>query len=268
MMFGVMADRMTAVEKLATAAAPPPVAPSAQARASASRTVESDGDITSPDVDRLRVKRNKGRRVRIQEESEESEEDYTPRPKKTKGKKNHKSGRYWVEDGDVVHTTPWPNQEVCDLATGRHPSPDDLTIAQFCFGFLTLNEKAEESLRPHRQAVLLEVLQDAQQYRWEVVRGAHFAFLDRIEQDTTTWDNLAVRNEMRRMLIWTQPREAPVAAVTAPAWAASASAPTARKPGPAKGKPHCSYCFTKIQRKFPHTVAECRTKKADARAGN
>ena len=147
-----------------------------------------------------------------------------------------------------------------NLATGKHPEPDELSFAEFMYGYVVISMKAEPAIRPHRDAVLLEMLQDAQEYTWEAIRRAHFAFLEKIEHETSTWDNVVDRQELRRMLVWRHR--------LAPARAVSAAAPTASKPGPTKSKSHCSYCFTNSNRKFYHALADCRTKKAATLSGN
>ena len=224
------------------------------------KLVVSEEDSTDDHVEQLRSRRRASRR-RAQEE-EDTEEDYSPPPKRSKGKKILKGGRKWNEEGEITYSTPWPNQEVVNLATGKHPDPEELTFSEFLYGYVVVSTKADSAERPHRDAILLEILQDSQKYTWEAIRSAHFTLLEKIEHETCTWSDVHVRQELRRMLIWDHRLEGPVAAVAAPA-----AGPRAVRQ-PAKSKTHCSFCFAKHSKKFYHTLADCRTKKAASLAGN
>ena len=149
-----------------------------------------------------------------------------------------------------------------DLLTGKHPDPDALTFSEFLCGYVVVSIQCDTADRPHRDAVLLEIVQDSRRYKWEAIRAAHFAFLEKIEQETCQWSDVAVRQELRMLLIWDHR--------LAPARAVSAAASTSSNNGTTKSKPHCSYCFLKTSRKLSHSLAQCNRKIKDnaAPSGN
>ena len=258
---GGVTSRLEALETPAASNAAAEAPPPTRGRPASTRSVVIDDVIAPADIEQLRAIRSRAhRRAARIEESEDSDEECSPAPKKTKGKKIMKSGRTWVEDAEVLHKIPWPNQACVNASTGRRPAPDELTWAQFFYGYVALSAKAEPDILPHRQAVLLELLDDAQEYQWEAVRRAHFAFLDQLEQGDITWDDEAARREIRRKLVWKHPLTTASVSSTARA----AKQPQAKQ---ARGPAHCSYCFEHVNgAKFYHALADCNRKKRAATA--
>ncbi len=184
---------------------------------------------------------------------EEEEELLDTRVKR--GRPTFTSGRKWTDTAEVKVKVVWPNQDVFSVETGTRPAPEELSLAQLIYGYTAQTMRAEPDEALIRNRILLEILDDAQAYRWEKVRAGHYAFLEQIEQGTIQWDDVQGRAEIRRKLIWPHPAAAgqflkkPISAGTAK----QSSTP-------------CSYCLEKTGGRYFHKVVECNRKQRDAKA--
>ncbi len=187
----------------------------------------------------------------------EEEEDEVRDNQVKRGRATFTSGRKWADTAEVKVKVIWPNQDVFSVETGTRPPPEELTLAQLVYGHTAQTMRAGPDEALVRNKILLEILDDAQAYRWDKVRAGHYAFLEQVEQGTIQWDDAQGRAEIRRKLIWPHP-------ATAGQFnrkPASASASTVKQ-----SFTPCAYCLEKTGGRYFHKVEDCNRKQRDAKA--
>jgi hypothetical protein len=133
-------------------------------------------------------------------DSDGSEPSSSTRRKKAKGKK---SGRVLTAEYKVAKQLPWPHHFVPRIKkTKKSPAYDQLTVAQFMYGYMHIAERQDPALKTIMHAHMMVLLKDECQYGWEPVRDFHGAWLEEIEHGHATWDDYAARDELRRTFIW------------------------------------------------------------------
>ena len=243
----VVADRLTALE-----GAVPAPATDGRVPVEAPKTTTRAGRKAAAAAAALR---------RQPSEDEEEEDDVTFLPRRP-GKL--KSGRNWVEEAEVLLVVPWPNQEVFNIVTGKRPAPEELTLAEFVYGYLIQSAKAPAHLATPRSQVILEILDDAQAYQWDKVRAAHFAFLEKLEHGAAKWSDREARAELRRKLVWPHP----IAAATSRVALSASAARKKTSVAAAVERPPCAYCLEKKGEKYNHLLASCRRRMQDQAAAH
>lgn len=248
-----MTSRVRALESSAQGVTMQDKVATKQGKTRASKTVPDKAGTSEVDehIEALRTKRTREKSTFVEDSSDEEEGEKTPPPKK-KGKLV--SGRHRVQEGRVKIYVPWPNMEVFRHSTSKHPDPDELTWAEFSYGYTALTAKASPEEAIMRNEVFMEIMDDAQEHKWAKVRDAHHALLDLIELGSMQWDDKVGRYDLRRKHIWGH---------KLPATAVAPSKDASAKEKPAQQSTVCSYCLETTGSTRYHKTSLCRTKRWD-----
>ena len=111
------------------------------------------------------------------------------------------SGKLRTNDHQIIAQGDWPHFYVYKQ-TGRPAAYDDLTLAEFCYGYLQLLERCTEPDRSLIYAHFLELMEDATRYRWPTVRAYHAVFLGMLEAGRITWADSQQKIALRRQFVW------------------------------------------------------------------
>ena len=224
-----------------------PPAGRARTRGDAKKTPEGDRDAFEVLKDKRQKKVKRHLRVELSEEDSDSSEDEHRRHKKS-SKQSLKSGLVRVDEAAAKVLVPWPHEAVFNLDTGSRPSPYNLTIAEFVYGFTVQSQQTDPSIAGHRTQILLDLMDDAMAFKWDKVVRGHVVLLQKLEMGTLTWGDKEGRDELRRKLVW--PHLLPAPAFKKPAHGKDSSIPP------------CSFCMKVKGKAYHHKLADCMRKEA------
>ena len=247
--------------------------PSADSEHSASRKDSEDSDLA--DATRKAKSRlaDLGLLDDIQSDSE-SDDDAATTKHKSKGKK---SGRLRTADHKTKLEVDWPHYYV--YRDGRAAAYNDLTVAEFAFGHASLTDRAPSSQQQWLHAHFKDLMEDASQYRWPVVRNFHGILLNMLETGRISLEftpaDLQKIQDLRRQHVWNCPNALlPRQTGRHSNSTAPATLPPSHPTCPAyqqrscdhydshDGLDHaCSYCIRVTGRPLPHPEAVCRRKR-------
>jgi hypothetical protein len=181
-------------------------------------------------------------------------------------RKAKKSGKLRTSSHKVKFEVDWPHFYVT-----RDDSPatyDTLSMAEFCYGFICMLEHAPITQRPHMQAHLKDLMEDAMSHQWQSVRAYHATVLNHIETGRITWAT-ACNERLRRLHVWNRPQQSkkPHPSLRQPDNSRQITACKDYQAGSCSlgaihdGKHHiCAYCFNKGGYTNAHPESECRRK--------
>ena len=131
-----------------------------------SSSVESDS--TGSDLEKIK-------------ESEES-----PRKKKSGGYR--RSGKNRSSSSYVKYPQRWPHTQLAlHFACTKEKKLEELSIPEFCAGYITILETSSKDKMEHRRAHLKELMYLATKYQWKNVLSYHAACLTEIERGHLRW---------------------------------------------------------------------------------
>lgn len=148
------------------------------------------------------LQRRVQRRLRalgVQPDSDSEEETALQSDRKGNSKKG-KSGRAKTASDFIKVTIEWPHFHVFRGADRKPAQYDDLSMAEFVFGYLAIVQEGEHPSTVKR-AMLLHLqglMQDAAEYTFEGARNCHAIILQQLEQGRFTWTNTDKLLELRR----------------------------------------------------------------------
>ena len=120
------------------------------------------------------------------EEEVEVEEKKPKKQKKESGKL--KSGKSKQITSDVRFPQDWPQSYLSLHFVNQDKKYEDLTLSEFCAGYVTILEHCKGSELTHRTAHLKELMYLSTQYQWRCVLNYHAAVLVEIERGYLQWD--------------------------------------------------------------------------------
>ncbi len=100
--------------------------------------------------------------------------------------KNNTSGENRTASDTVKVHVVWPH-EVIYAENGLPITPDNMTMAQFVRGLITLIESAPETDQKHMLRYLRECMLDCERFGWEHVRQFNVKFFHGLELQKYTW---------------------------------------------------------------------------------
>ena len=122
-----------------------------------------------------------------------SDTDDNKKRKKDRSRKKkkggyHKSGKNRKLTSYVKYPQRWANTQLAlHFACAREKKLEELSIAEFCAGFITILETSSNKKREHRMAHLKELMYLATRYQWRNVLSYHAACLTEIERGHLSW---------------------------------------------------------------------------------
>ena len=87
----------------------------------------------------------------------------------------------------VKYPQMWPHSFLSQNFVSVDKKYEDLTLAEFCAGYMTILENEKKSIVIHRTAHLKDLMYLATQYRWKGVLNFHAACLLAIERGEKQW---------------------------------------------------------------------------------
>lgn len=197
----ILAKLSSIEERLNTLENPAENAEDAEPEAGANPVAETVADLRqNQDLQRLVEKRL--RTLGVQPDSDSDSDE-----KEKKGKKKGKSGRAKTASDFIKYAVEWPHFHVFRGADRKPAQYDDLTLAEFVFGYLAIVQ--EGKLSPVTKHAMLQHLQglmmDAAEYSFEGARNCHAIVLQQLEQGRVTWDDTERLLELRRTYAQRQP---------------------------------------------------------------
>ena len=150
-----------------------------EAVASSSSSASSSSDADSDEDYRKKKK------------SSSEEDSDCGKGKKTKSKrrtKNRRSGKNESRSSYVKHPQRWANTQLAlHFACTREKKLEELSIPEFCAGFLTILETSSKNKLKDRMSHLKELMYLATKYQWRNVISYHAACLTEIERGHMAW---------------------------------------------------------------------------------
>lgn len=121
-------------------------------------------------------------------DDESSDTDDDSRKSTRRGKQ--KSGRVMTANDSVKRRIEWPQKHVYRGLDRKVADYDSLSVPEFCYGHLTLafsckDQDVKQRMLQHLQQMML----DASQFDWELVKSFHAIFLQQLEQRQMEWDS-------------------------------------------------------------------------------
>jgi hypothetical protein len=189
-------------------------------------------------------------------ESDASGDDVDVREKNEKRKK---SGKLMTAQHKVNIDIDWPHFYVY---RGNNPvSYDSMTIAEFTFGYLSAMDKTDRKTSQHMHSHLRVIMEEASQFKWDVVLSYHAVVLNHIETGRLTWAQ-ASQEDLRRRHIWNAPVVQRQAAAAEPKRCCIPFQDgRCTKQAHHDGLLHaCRYCLKAVRRQYRHAEHECQRK--------
>ena len=103
-------------------------------------------------------------------------------------KRGHRSGKNRNSSSYVKYPQRWANTQLAlHFACSKEKKLEELSIPEFCAGFLTILETSSKGKMSFRMAHLKELMYLATKYQWRNVLSYHAACLTEIERGHLTW---------------------------------------------------------------------------------
>ena len=116
-----------------------------------------------------------------------SEEEEKEAVKKKSEEKKKKSGKESKCTSDVIFPQKWPHSALKFHFVGKNKAYDDLSMAEFCAGYMSILKKCKPSQREARIAHMEELMYLATTRPWKSVLNYHGACLLEIERGDLNW---------------------------------------------------------------------------------
>ena len=107
--------------------------------------------------------------------------------KKSKENKKHRSGKSKKLTSYVQYPQKWPHSHLSLHFVSREKKYEELSIAEFCAGYIAILESSPRSKNAPRVAHLKELMYLATKYQWRYVLNYHAACLMEIERGHLKW---------------------------------------------------------------------------------
>ena len=107
--------------------------------------------------------------------------------KKSKESKKHRSGKSKKLTSYVQYPQKWPHSHLSLHFVSREKKYEELSIAEFCAGYIAILETSPRSKNAPRVAHLKELMYLATKYQWRYVLNYHAACLMEIERGHLKW---------------------------------------------------------------------------------
>ena len=114
-------------------------------------------------------------------------EDEVVRKKKGKSKKKKKSGKNKKLTSSVKHPQEYPHSNLKFHFVGKEKKYDELSIAEFCAGYMSIVKSCERAQRQARIDHLEELMYHATTRPWKSVLNYHAACVLEIERGNLKW---------------------------------------------------------------------------------
>ncbi len=172
------------------------------------RTESSSEDTTPPPRKKKSNKRKKAKKAKKDEKEKDKKEEKAKKGGKSKGKELiiGKSGRYMTAENCAESTVPWPHHAVFSGPRMQGALYDDLTVADFVYGFMT---RAELEDYVHEKDAMWDYLRDLMRDTknrpgaWVHIRNYHAIFLTMLERRQITWTSKADISELKTLYVYT-----------------------------------------------------------------
>ena len=120
------------------------------------------------------------------EERKEKRNEESPRRKKSGGYR--RSGKNRSSSSYVKYPQRWPHTQLAlHFACTKEKKLEELSIPEFCAGYITILETSSKDKMEHRRAHLKELMYLATKYQWKNVLSYHAACLTEIERGHLKW---------------------------------------------------------------------------------
>ena len=126
-------------------------------------------------------------------DSTDSDSDTDGKEQKKSKKKSdakggkHKSGKSKKLTSYVPFPQKWPHSHLTLHFVSKEKKFEELSIAEFCAGYVAILEMSQGSIKAHRTAHLKELMYLATRYQWRHVLNYHAACLMEIERGHLKW---------------------------------------------------------------------------------
>ena len=107
--------------------------------------------------------------------------------KRSKENKKHRSGKSKKLTSYVQYPQKWPHSHLSLHFVSREKKYEELSIAEFCAGYIAILESSPRSKNAPRVAHLKELMYLATKYQWRYVLNYHAACLMEIERGHLKW---------------------------------------------------------------------------------
>ena len=142
-----------------------------KSHSSSSSSCLSESDSCASDLDEIR---------------KEKKREESPRRKKKGG--YHRSGKNRTSSSYVKFPQRWPHTQLAlHFACSKEKKLEELSVPEFCAGYITILETSSKDKREHRMAHLKELMYLATKYQWKNVLSYHAACLTEIERGHLSW---------------------------------------------------------------------------------
>jgi len=255
----------TPVPASVTSPAPVPVTPAGTPVPPA--PITHDTDATSD----IALSLTKAAQARLQqrlaalglgESDSESDSDGQTNRRKTK-----KSGKLRTADHSIKCKVDWPHFHVYKGKNYEAANYNELSMAEFTYGYITQVKRANESTKEKMIDHLLCLMQDAMTHPWPAVRTYHSILLNRMEIGEITWADDTLKQELRRQYVWhaiTQKSEVEKTTACVPFQRGACEHEDAEH---VSSTHFCTYCFRQAGKHCLHAENRCRRKATDSKNG-
>ena len=107
--------------------------------------------------------------------------------RETSETKKHRSGKSKKLTSYVPFPQKWPHSHLTLHFVSREKKFEELTIAEFCAGYIAILEMSQGSVKVHRTSHFKELMYLATKYQWRHVLNYHAACLMEIERGHLKW---------------------------------------------------------------------------------
>ena len=130
-------------------------------------------------------------------DSDSEDED---RGSSKKGKRKAKSGRVKTAADFIKVEMEWPHFHVFRGASRKPAKYDEINLAEFVYGYLSIVLESEQSPAIGRRMLqhLRGLMMDTSEYSFEAARNCHAIVMQQLEQTRITWDDADKMVELRK----------------------------------------------------------------------
>lgn len=198
------------------------------------------------------------------DQSDDDSDTGDTQPSKSRHINKLKSGRSRTADDVIAKSVDWPHYYVYRGNERRPAQYEELSIAEFTFGYLAVVSREKSAkIRDIMLQHLQELMQDAVDFPWESVRNFHAIFLHQQEMDRITWNSRSEIAKLRQIYVM-RPLK-PATGATGPRFCLPFQAGKCTQAGDhqtqrGQVKHICAYCLKSQNGQFPHPEKDCKRK--------
>ncbi len=232
----------------------------------------SDSESATPNRLRQDVRLREKVQKRLGELDLLESEDDTPR-RSSQSDRGKKSGRSKTANDIIVRDVDWPHFYVYRGPSRQAATYEDLSLGEFAFGYIcsVLDAGNVTASTNVMLRYLRDILRDAIDFPWPVVRNFHGVVAQQIELGRLDWADKDKIQDLRSVYVVRPPESTPgqqAPATQGPPFclpyqrgACNVKAPQHNTPR-GQVKHMCAFCFKQTGVAYNHAEADCRRKQS------